>query len=166
MKPQLQQSIKLLQLGAQELHAFVEAELERNPLLERDEADEAGGEAGTEIGEAAAPEGPLAIDQALERVEAAGPDSADLDLPPEAVWQAEPEAGDSARWEIGGRSPFDEQSDRPETTAAGGPTLREFLLSQVRVALTEPGDLLIGSRLIDLLDEAGYLPSELEPVAS
>ena len=37
MTPQLQQAIKLLQLSNLELAAFVEAELERNPLLERAE---------------------------------------------------------------------------------------------------------------------------------
>ncbi|HMA49309.1 MAG TPA: RNA polymerase sigma-54 factor, partial [Magnetospirillaceae bacterium] len=37
MTPQLQQAIKLLQLSNIELSAFVEAELEQNPLLERDE---------------------------------------------------------------------------------------------------------------------------------
>src|SRR5262249_3944652 len=43
MTPQLQQAIKLLQLSNIELAEFVEAELERNPLLERQE-NEAGGE--------------------------------------------------------------------------------------------------------------------------
>src|SRR5664279_1512547 len=38
MTPQLQQAIKLLQMSNLELTAFVEQELERNPLLERDEA--------------------------------------------------------------------------------------------------------------------------------
>ncbi len=37
MTPQLQQAIKLLQLSSLDLAAFVEQELERNPLLERDE---------------------------------------------------------------------------------------------------------------------------------
>ena len=37
--PQLQQAIKLLQLTNLELEAYVEAELERNPLLQRDERD-------------------------------------------------------------------------------------------------------------------------------
>src|SRR5215475_6843112 len=37
MTPQLQQAIRLLQLSNLELASFVEAELERNPLLERDE---------------------------------------------------------------------------------------------------------------------------------
>ena len=37
MTPQLQQAIRLLQLSNLELGVFVENELERNPLLERDE---------------------------------------------------------------------------------------------------------------------------------
>ena len=37
MTPQLQQAIKLLQLSNLELAAYVEQELERNPLLEREE---------------------------------------------------------------------------------------------------------------------------------
>ena len=39
MTPQLQQAIKLLQLSNLELAEYVEGELERNPLLERDEAE-------------------------------------------------------------------------------------------------------------------------------
>ena len=50
MTPQLQQAIKLLQMSNFELQAFVDAEIERNPLLERAE--------GTE--QAAAPETPRA----------------------------------------------------------------------------------------------------------
>ena len=42
MTPQLLQAIKLLQLSHMDLVAYVEAELERNPLLERDESDESG----------------------------------------------------------------------------------------------------------------------------
>ena len=40
MTPQLQQAIKLLQMSNIELQAFVDQELERNPLLERDERSE------------------------------------------------------------------------------------------------------------------------------
>ena len=44
MTPQLMQAIKLLQLSNLDLIAYVDAELERNPLLERGEAED-GGEA-------------------------------------------------------------------------------------------------------------------------
>src|SRR5215813_13988817 len=40
MTPQLQQAIRLLQLSNLELGQFVETELERNPLLEVDDAGE------------------------------------------------------------------------------------------------------------------------------
>ncbi len=38
MTPRLQQAIRLLQMSSLELAAFVDAEIDRNPLLERDEA--------------------------------------------------------------------------------------------------------------------------------
>src|SRR5690349_2128710 len=42
MTPQLQQAIKLLQLSHLELAAYVDTELEQNPLLERDEGPDGG----------------------------------------------------------------------------------------------------------------------------
>src|SRR5579859_861919 len=45
MTPQLQQAIKLLQMSNLDLAAFVESELEQNPLLEREEGDPESGEA-------------------------------------------------------------------------------------------------------------------------
>ena len=46
MTPQLRQAIKLLQSSNLEVSAFIEEELERNPLLERDERPVAGPDAG------------------------------------------------------------------------------------------------------------------------
>src|SRR5438876_7099140 len=57
MTPQLMQAIKLLQLSNLDLAAYVEGELERNPLLER--TSEGPGEAGEAAeGAASAAEGP------------------------------------------------------------------------------------------------------------
>src|SRR3546814_18525427 len=64
MTPQLQQAIKLLELSNLELAAYVEGELEQNPLLERADADglreagpgDAGGDAPGEGGGEAGPE--------------------------------------------------------------------------------------------------------------
>ena len=49
LTPQLMQSIRLLQLSHLELNAFVEAELLRNPLLEREDGGEGGDPAETPI---------------------------------------------------------------------------------------------------------------------
>ena len=58
LTPQLLQAIKLLQLSSLDLAAYVEGELERNPLLER----------GVEDGPAAAEQqGPEEADRLLER---------------------------------------------------------------------------------------------------
>src|SRR4051794_34883875 len=54
MTPQLMQAIKLLQLSNLDLAAYVEGELERNPLLERDSENDAPGE--PETPQEAAPE--------------------------------------------------------------------------------------------------------------
>ena len=59
MTPQLQQAIKLLQMSNIELSAFVEQELERNPLLEREDDHAPEAEAAAPEVETAAPEAPL-----------------------------------------------------------------------------------------------------------
>ena len=45
MTPQLMQAIKLLQLSSVDLAAYVDAELERNPLLERADGEDGGSDA-------------------------------------------------------------------------------------------------------------------------
>ena len=55
MTPRLQQAIHLLRLSNAELHAYVERELESNPLLERAEADDAGAMSDIERGFDASP---------------------------------------------------------------------------------------------------------------
>src|SRR4051794_32988008 len=61
MTPQLQQAIKLLQLSNLELTAYVEGEVEQNPLLERDDSS---------------PDAPEAPAAEPAPVEAAAPDEA------------------------------------------------------------------------------------------
>src|SRR3979411_3100607 len=60
MTPQLMQAIKLLQLSNLDLSAFVEEELERNPLLERTSDS---------------PEAPVPGEPVLERTEFSDPDN-------------------------------------------------------------------------------------------
>ena len=57
MTPQLMQAIKLLQLSSLDLVAYVDAELERNPLLERG-AEEDGQAGNAEAEQAAEPVAP------------------------------------------------------------------------------------------------------------
>src|SRR5262249_63779 len=66
MTPQLLQAIKLLQLSNLDLIAYVEAELERNPLLERGEGE------GEPEGNAETPASPEPADDAREGGEGEG----------------------------------------------------------------------------------------------
>ena len=188
MTPQLQQAIKLLQLSNLELASFVEAELERNPLLERADTEETGG---------AAPEGaaePLtasakeeadgeAISATGESDAAGGDDgegvdldsgssrSEDLDAEPQDLFpDAEsfsPGALKDSGWATlgqGSRSNLDEESNL-EAYVAEERTLRSHLTEQLVLAFADPARRLIGHHLIDMTDEAGYLRGDLESVA-
>jgi RNA polymerase sigma-54 factor len=53
---------------------------------------------------------------------------------------------------------------RTVQNVAEGPSLREHLLSQIHVDILDAPDRLIAAALVELLDEAGYLPADLDLV--
>ena len=176
MTPQLQQSIKLVQLNNIELSAFIDAELEKNPLLERKDG------ATSESDAPERPEGetedgdPIASDSALTRNADMphGEELADIDLNSDDYWSGEGRAsgGGSSESErsavsIPGRAAAgpDSAMDGIEQARSAPRTLREHLLAQLGIEITEPSDRLIGSALIDLIDGAGYLSGDLGSVA-
>src|SRR5215471_5651013 len=91
MTPQLQQAIKLLQLSNIELAAYIEGELEQNPLLERD--DSPSEDAAAQPAAEPAPPGEATHEEAVEAWnEVAGSDGeGKLDL-----------AGDPSAWKTNG----------------------------------------------------------------
>jgi RNA polymerase sigma-54 factor len=153
MTQQLQQSIKLLQLSAVELQEFIDTELEKNPLLSRDD-----GEVESASDEAA----PVEKSEAQTEVEVAEDDySVNESLSDESYandWE-----DDSHRVSAGthsGGSGFSDQDGEGfgiESAAAKDVTLREHLLEQIRVDILDPAQQLIAEKLTDLLDDAGYL---------
>jgi RNA polymerase sigma-54 factor len=181
LTPQLLQAIKLLQMPNAELSAFIEAELERNPLLER--ADElpnfeppaAGGE--TEPEAAAAPEpGDWATESlesdpdALARNLGTEIDNAfELDRPPTPAEPARIEEGlglSATSWSGTGGRGFDEESPDLEAYCAAPTSFSEHLIRQATIVLKDPVDRMIATALIDALDESGYLTAPLEAVAA
>jgi len=156
MTPQLQQAIKLLQLSNIELAAYIEGELEQNPLLERDDAPaEEGAEAVPAPAEPATP-GETTHAEAVEAWhEIAGSEGeGNLDL-----------AGDPSAWKSGGARPEGDDLPSLDQTLARPTTLREHLLAQLAEEVKEPADRVIGAYLIDQIDEAGYLAVELPAAA-
>lgn len=170
MTPQLMQAIKLLQLSNLDLVAYVEGELERNPLLERGSEDEGGPEPATEAAEAApAAQGAEEwIGDQLETSRASLEDNLGTNLenvfPDESAPapQAGPGAGSFQDWS--GAAPSSDDYSI-EAFVAAEVTLAAHLEEQLALAVTDPVQRLIGRHLIDLVDEAGYLPADLAGVA-
>ena len=168
MTPQLQQAIKLLQLSNQELAEFVEAELERNPLLLKVEDDSA------PSAEAVEPQSrdELSLDDRSGQGEA----REQLDAPGEDVY--EPGTGSDAGEPVSASGPSattdwstagsgQQSSDDFDYTAnlSSDVTLAEHLHFQLNFAGLSDVDRLIAARLIDETDEAGYLRAPLDEVA-
>src|SRR3712207_505813 len=158
MTPQLMQAIKLLQLSNLDLVAYVEGELERNPLLER--AAEANGEAVRE-GEPAAAGEVAAADGMAE-----APDAEPADLFPDEAPPQEADGPSLGTWSsVGGGGGAPGEAYDLEAFVAVERTLKDHLAEQLAIAAPDPMQRLIGHALIELLDEAGYLREPLEPMA-
>src|SRR5262249_49290668 len=149
LTPQLQQSIRLLQLSTLELNQELEKFLAENPLLEREDADAPIPAVPAHLnGEPAA-----TLQPSPEQAEAENPAqsesfSADLD------WVGEGGSGAGAR-------------DDPDEgdffqVAADSPNLREPLHRQLTLTKPEPRDRSLVAFLIEALDEDGYLTQPLE----
>src|SRR5690606_19719154 len=59
----------------------------------------------------------------------------------------------------------DEDTRTIEDNPSQGITLREHLLTQLHMDVTDPVKRLIGAHLIDMTDEAGYVKDDLKPLA-
>jgi RNA polymerase sigma-54 factor len=185
MTPQLQQAIKLLQLSHLELASYVESELERNPLLERDDGPEGGAERRREP----ATEDPVGGDKSADTSADGGDDTAalkldgsendagkDLDADYDNVFTGEPavavppqtaEFQDSG-WAsmgtgTGGR--FDSTDFNSQDQLQAERSLHEHLTDQVNLAISNAAERLVAQHLVDGVDESGYLRIDLEALA-
>lgn len=144
MTPQLQQAIKLLQLNNVELSEFIDAELAQNPLLEKGEGEEnAAAEDATPVKEQDDLQGEF--DNAWTGNEDA-PQTQDFDP-----------GSSMATVGAGGNRSFEDADDSFENNMTRPVTLRDHLTEQLHMAFDDPRDHLVGTLLIDLLDESGYL---------
>jgi RNA polymerase sigma-54 factor len=176
MTPQLMQAIKLLQLSSLDLAAYVEGELERNPLLDRAGEDE-GPAAGAEpdapaierdedtattpdwIGddlETSRTSMEQGLGTELENVfpDDGGEKTAPTEMPPPAY----------SEWSGVGSGGQDSDHNLEAYTSAEI-TLADHLAEQLALAISNPGGRMIGQYLIDMVDEAGYLTGDLDSVA-
>ncbi len=179
MTPQLMQAIKLLQLSNLDLAAYVEGELERNPLLERAEgspdADEGPPERRAAATTADAREGGGNdwSDGPGERRDGEAARErpvADLDdVPPADADAASSRSNGDAtpgysEWASTGAGGRDNGEYNLEAFVSAETTLTDHLAEQLALAISDPARRMIGQYLIDLVDEAGYLNGDLDQV--
>ncbi|WP_020653661.1 RNA polymerase factor sigma-54 [Massilia niastensis] len=162
LTPQLQQSIRLLQLSTLELHQEIEQILSDNPMLERldDPLDHSVR---------------LLADGAINNSPANGEAPAPAQGEEGAAAPAEAEGGEGggegerdapdADWggEGGGARSGDDEDGRPQLEA-GSITLREHLMEQVRTTGLMMRDRALAELVIDALDDNGYLEEPLEEI--
>jgi RNA polymerase sigma-54 factor len=151
LTPQLQQSIRLLQLSTLELNQELERMLQENPLLEREEG----------VGEQPVVPVPEAGAQAADPAPATEEPAADA-APAEADSGAELNALDDAP--LSGYR--DDAEDGEQQLAADAPTLRAHLLAQLSLTKLSERDRRLVALLIDTLDDDGYLTQSLEELVS
>jgi RNA polymerase sigma-54 factor len=171
MTPQLRQAIKLLQFSNLEVNAFVEEELERNPLLERDERTDAPPAERAALDQIS-PRDTISGDAADFAGSGAMPDGASLPLDAdhgETYDPGSPSDGEAYAHSGGGRDgrggahDFFADDRSIEDIAEPRRSLRDHLGEQLRLGIADPVDRMIGAYLIALLCPAGRLTAE--PVA-
>lgn len=173
MTPQLQQAIKLLTMANHELADYVEMELERNPLLERDDRPDGAGSPDE-------PDFEPVSDSPIREMSASddgpNPDAeASLDVryddlyndatPADVPTMADTGGGSVTDWSKTSSGGSGDDLDSLESTLTRDKTLHEHLEMQIALALQTPSERLIGAHLVDQVDEAGYMRGDMAEIA-
>jgi RNA polymerase sigma-54 factor len=155
LTPQLQQSIRLLQLSTLELNQEIETFLQENPLLERDEEEEA-----AVLPSALTPSTTSTTASEAESAPASGESEPADDRPTgETDWSI-----DDGYGSFSGQD-GDEDSEAPQA-AAEPAKLRDHLLDQINLMQMPDRDKRIVAFLIDNLDDDGYMTQDLVELAA
>ncbi|QJQ07666.1 RNA polymerase factor sigma-54 [Undibacterium piscinae] len=176
LTPQLQQSIRLLQLSTLELHQELETLLIENPMLERVDdpldhairllADGAISDSGKQS------ESEFAVQTTSEQSKTETSDNADNnevngEVTGDISTIAESTSQSDDDWSFDdspqGSKSSEEDEGRPQLEAAHI-SLKQHLLEQMRVNLREPRDRALVELIIDALDDSGYLTESLDEI--
>ncbi|MDP3871797.1 MAG: RNA polymerase factor sigma-54 [Pseudomonadota bacterium] len=151
LTPQLQQSIRLLQLSTIEFNQEIERFLDENPMLERDEPDATASfqpppESVTEVRDAPQESTQASADERAPE----GTGSADMD-----EW-----SGEGGNY--GTRSGGDDDDGDYQDVQAAGTSLRDHLCGQLALSQMSERDRYLIRLLIEALDDDGYLNQGLD----
>lgn len=178
LTPQLQQSIRLLQLSTLELQQEVEQMLDANPFLERDDDDAPAADAAAQAAPADAPaDAPDASRLQADADPAADPAAAD----PEALAELRGDGLDAAQHDDWGNgteeADFDGIGELPARTRDAGDddtapergdaaTLQQHLRAQLAGLRLDAADRAALLVLIESLDDDGYLADPLDEIGA
>jgi RNA polymerase sigma-54 factor len=174
LTPQLQQSIRLLQLSTLELQQEVDQMLEQNPFLETDEeavpAFEQSLERPSASATAAAERDDAEASGGAAGDEPAGVDAAEFGTPERDDWENGTERDDfdgirELPSNSGSAAVADDDFDPQERNVAA-PTLQDHLRAQLAGMRLGAEDHAALNVLIESLDEDGYLADSLEEIAA
>jgi RNA polymerase sigma-54 factor len=176
MTPQLLQAIKLLQFSTTELQDYVEAELERNPMLERDARDDeapivADDRPAVTTAETAEPGDWAREDMPADRATLERETGTDFEnsFPDEAVADQSLPQADSPFWNLAGGSgrgsSLDGDDPNLEAYCAVAQTLHQHLENQLGCTDTDDLTRMIAAQIVDQIDQTGYLIEALPAMA-
>jgi RNA polymerase sigma-54 factor len=173
MTPQLLQAIRLLQLSAPELQAYVETELERNPMLERADIDSVPA-GSTAVIEDVRRESDWSSDDLRTDTQAIAREfgsDAEMIFPEERVVETRPVTMEDPQrslvWETrssGGSTSVDEDPDL-EAYVASNLSLHDHLETQLGQSSLGAVERLIGEAIIATIDENGYVSEPITDLA-
>jgi RNA polymerase sigma-54 factor len=153
LTPQLQQSIRLLQLSTLELNQEIETFLQDNPLLERDDEEEASAPPATP------PVSPTSSPSSESAPATGDPEQPDQHAASEAEWSLDDGYGTFSGPD------GDDDSEAPQM-AAEPAKLRDHLFDQLNVMQMPDRDKRIVAYLIDNLDDDGFMTQDLAELAA
>ncbi|MEQ1601048.1 MAG: RNA polymerase factor sigma-54 [Methylophilaceae bacterium] len=160
LTPQLQQSIRLLQLSSQELSQELEVILQANPLLERDEKNVDGSDAVDSFMSSSTSPATTEQPAAKSAEEVSAPEEA----PPQENFAEDfADFSGDGRWDDS-RAASDDDTDFTFQEAVPI-TLRDHLLGQLKLMPLSERDQILAMFLVDELNEDGYLDQPLEELA-
>jgi len=159
MTQALQQSIKLLQCNALELREFIEAELEKNPLLQQAEEGDVKEITPEERDAPKASDEPKEADFGDDQAFDAGSFDESSEAETDYIRGDSSLSISSSSHSSGGGGDDELGID---DNASPEISLREHLLNQLQVDVLDAAERMIGAHLIDMVDDAGYITQSLE----
>ncbi len=154
LAPQLQQAIRLLQLNRIELRDYIQELVDENPLLEHEEDSEQGGPEHEEV----SLESEMAETRKHEEGQA---QDHQLDEYDPDQWQGDGELeqwSDNSAW-------TDDYSER-QIADSSADSLRQHLLTQIRLAHFSELDAAIATAIVFALDDDGFLIDSIDDIRS